>query len=191
MPKVQTPLGGGDDHTEALTHIDEFGQARMVNVTAKPVSRRIAIARCIVVTAADAPRALQRRRGGVDVVEAARFAGVQAAKQTASLIPLCHPLNLDRVSVEIEVESHVLAISASTEIYDRTGVEMEALMACAFTALALLNALADADPWASIEQLTLWHKSGGRSGDWKRADPSEGDAPPSRLAIPADSNPSR
>jgi cyclic pyranopterin monophosphate synthase len=191
MSRPPAPLGDDDHHTEALTHIDEFGQARMVNVTAKPVTRRIAIARCVVLTAADAPGVLERRRGGVDVIEAARFAGVQAAKQTASLIPLCHPLNLDRVSVQVEVESHVVAVSASTEIYDRTGVEMEALMACAITALALLNALTDVDPAASIEQLTLWSKSGGRSGDWKRTDVSEGNARPPRFAPPADSNSSR
>ena len=116
MSRPPAPLGDDDHHTEALTHIDEFGQARMVDVTAKPVTRRIAVARCVVLTAADAPGVLERRRGGVDVIEAARFAGVQAAKQTASLIPLCHPLNLDRVTVQVEVESHVVAVSASTEI---------------------------------------------------------------------------
>jgi len=191
MSKLPAPLGESDHHTGALTHIDEFGQARMIDVTAKPVTRRIAIARCVVLTAADAPVVLARRRGGIDVVEAARFAGVQAAKQTASLIPLCHPLHLHRVTVEVKVESHVIAVSALTEIFDRTGVEMEALTACAITALTLLKVLADVDSAASIEKLTLWHKSGGLSGDWTRTDLSEREARPSTLAKPADPNLSR
>jgi len=105
----------------------------------------------------------------MDVVEVARVSGVQAAKQTWSLIPLCHPLRLDRVAVEVDVASHCVTVSALTEIDERTGVEMEALTACAMCALSLLSVLLEVDPAASIEQLTVWHKSGGRSGDWGRA----------------------
>ena len=191
MSNLPALPGENDHHSEALTHTNEFGQARMIDVTAKPVTRRIAIARCVVVTSAEACDVLARRQGGIDVVEAARFAGVQAAKQTASLIPLCHSLRLRRVSVEVEVESHVVAVSALTEIFDRTGVEMEALTACAISALTLLKVLADVDAGASIEDLTLWHKSGGRSGDWNRTGLSEREARPSRSATPTDSNPSR
>jgi cyclic pyranopterin phosphate synthase len=108
---------------------------------------------------------------GLDAVEGARFAGIQAAKQTALLIPLCHPIRIDRVTVDVTVDVHRVEISAVTEIVERTGVEMEALTACAVAALTLIKALFHADPEASIEDLTLWHKSGGRSGDWVRSGP--------------------
>jgi cyclic pyranopterin phosphate synthase len=114
---------------------------------------------------------LGERPDGLDAVEGARFAGIQAAKQTALLIPLCHPIHIDRVTVDVTVEVHKIEISAVTEIVERTGVEMEALTACAIAALTLIKALVHADPEASIEDLTLWHKSGGRSGDWVRSGP--------------------
>jgi cyclic pyranopterin phosphate synthase len=154
-----------------LTHIDEHGRARMVDVTAKPLTRRVALARCAVVTAADATKVLGEGQDGHDPVEGARFAGIQAAKQTASLIPLCHPIRIDRVTVDVAVDVHKIEVSAVTEIVERTGVEMEALTACAVAALSLVKALFDVDPEASIEELTLWHKSGGRSGNWERNGP--------------------
>jgi cyclic pyranopterin phosphate synthase len=152
----------------ALTHIDEHGRARMVDVTAKALTRRVALAKCVVVTKGDANDALMNASGGLDVVEAARFAGIQAAKQTASLIPLCHPIRIDRVDVEVIVGGNRVEISAVTEIIERTGVEMEALTACGVAALTMVTALIGRDPDVSIEELTLWHKSGGRSGDWER-----------------------
>lgn len=155
----------------SLTHIDEHGRARMVDVTAKPLTRRVALARCAVVTAADATKVLGEGQDGLDPVEGARFAGIQAAKQTASLIPLCHPIRIDRVTVDVAVDVHKIEVSAVTEIVERTGVEMEALTACAVAALSLVKALFDVDPEASIEELTLWHKSGGRSGNWERNGP--------------------
>jgi cyclic pyranopterin phosphate synthase len=154
-----------------LTHLDERGRARMVDVTAKPLTRRVAIARCTVVTVADATRALGETAQGLDPVEAARFAGIQAAKHTSSLIPLCHPIHLDRVSVEVQVRAHRIEVSATAAITQRTGVEMEALTACAMAALTLVKALGDADQEASVEDLTLWQKSGGRSGNWERSGP--------------------
>jgi cyclic pyranopterin monophosphate synthase len=157
--------GGG------LTHIDDLGRARMVDVTQKPLTRRVAVAKCTVLTEIGTAPALSASPHGMDVVEGARFAGIQAAKQTASLIPLCHPIRIDGVSVEIVVESNRFAVSARTEILERTGVEMEALTACAMAALTLVDALIDVDPAVSIEDLTLWHKSGGRSGDWERIGP--------------------
>ena len=155
----------------SLTHIDEHGRAHMVDVTAKPLTRRVALARCAVVTAADATKVLGEGRDGLDPVEGARFAGIQAAKQTASLIPLCHPIRIDRVTVDVAVDVHRIEISAVTEIVERTGVEMEALTACAVAALSLVKALLHVDPEASMEELTLWHKSGGRSGNWERSGP--------------------
>jgi cyclic pyranopterin monophosphate synthase len=157
------------DRPGGLTHIDERGRARMVDVTDKPLTRRVAVARCSVVTEVDTSRATGD--GDVDIVEAARFAGILAAKQTASLIPLCHPIRIDGVRVDVVVRHHRFEVSAVTEIVERTGVEMEALTACAVAALTLVKALADLDPTASIEDLTLWHKSGGRSGDWERRGP--------------------
>jgi cyclic pyranopterin phosphate synthase len=143
----------------------------MVDVMAKPLTSRVALARCAVVTVADATKVLGEGSDDLDVVEGARFAGIQAAKQTALLIPLCHPIRIDRVRVDVAVDVHRIEISAVTEIVERTGVEMEALTACAVAALTLIKALIHADPEASIEELTLWHKSGGRSGDWVRNGP--------------------
>jgi cyclic pyranopterin monophosphate synthase len=150
-----------------LTHLDGRGRARMVDVTGKPLTRRVAVARCSVVTEA----VPSRTQDGIDIVEAARFAGILAAKQTASLIPLCHPIRIDGVRVDVELQPHRFEVSAVTEIVERTGVEMEALTACAVAALTLVKALADLDPTASIEDLTVWHKSGGRSGVWERTAP--------------------
>jgi cyclic pyranopterin phosphate synthase len=154
-----------------LTHIDDHGRARMVDVMDKALTRRVALARCAVVTEADATKVLTETPDGLNVVEGARFAGMQAAKQTSSLIPLCHPIRIDGVRVDVAVDVHRIEISAVTEIIERTGVEMEALTACAVAALTLVTALIDVDPEASVEELTLWHKSGGRSGNWERQGP--------------------
>jgi cyclic pyranopterin monophosphate synthase len=159
-------LGGG-----SLTHIDEHGRARMVDVTAKPLTHRVALARCVVATAADATKVLSELPDGLDAAQGARFAGIQAAKQTSSLVPLCHPIRIDRVAVDVIVDVHRIEISAITEIVERTGVEMEALTACAFAALTVVAALIHEDPHTTISDLTLWHKSGGRSGDWERSSP--------------------
>jgi cyclic pyranopterin phosphate synthase len=171
MSSPPTQPGSRAPDEVPLTHIDEHGRASMVDVTAKPLTRRVALARCAVVTAADATKVLGEGQDGLDAVEGARFAGIQAAKQTSSLIPLCHPIRIDRVTVDVVVDVHKIEISAVTEIVERTGVEMEALTACAVAALTVVKALFHADPEASIEELTLWHKSGGRSGDWERSGP--------------------
>jgi cyclic pyranopterin phosphate synthase len=171
MSTPPEPPGPSERHGGSLTHTDKHGRAHMVDVMAKPLTRRVALARCAVVTVANATVVLGERPDGLDAVEGARFAGIQAAKQTALLIPLCHPIHIDRVTVDVTVEVHKIEISAVTEIVERTGVEMEALTACAIAALTLIKALVHADPEASIEDLTLWHKSGGRSGDWVRSGP--------------------
>jgi cyclic pyranopterin monophosphate synthase len=157
--------------TSGLTHMDEHVHARMIDVTAKALTRRVAVARCAVVTEVDARAALGDVRDGVDAVEAARVAGIQGAKLTSSLVPLCHSIRVDHVSVDVEVTSHRIEITAVTEIVERTGVEMEALTACAVAGLTLVSSLLELDPEASIEELTLWHKSGGRSGEWQRSGP--------------------
>jgi cyclic pyranopterin phosphate synthase len=161
--------GGHGDH--GLTHLDTSGRARMVDVTGKPRTHRIAVARAAVVTTTDAVELLRGGHGSQDIVEAARLAGIMAAKQTSTLIPLCHPIQVDAVSVEVRVLRHRCEVQARAEVVERTGVEMEALTACAVSALTLVSALHDHDLEASVEELTLWHKSGGRSGDWDRANP--------------------
>jgi cyclic pyranopterin monophosphate synthase len=130
-----------------LTHLDGQGHAHMVDVTAKPLTRRLAVARCAVVTTVDAVAALGDAGNGMDSVEAARVAGIHGAKQTSSLVPLCHSIRVDHVSVDVE-----------------------ALTACAVAALSLVGSLLALDPEVSVEELTLWHKSGGRSGDWQRSE---------------------
>jgi cyclic pyranopterin phosphate synthase len=154
-----------------LTHLDEQGRARMVDVTAKPLTRRLAVARCAVVTTVDAVAALGGVGNGVDPLEAARVAGIQGAKQTSSLIPLCHPIRIERVAMDMQVGADRIEITAVTEIVERTGVEMEALTACAVAGLTLVCSLLELDPEVSMEELTLWHKSGGRSGEWQRSEP--------------------
>jgi len=144
----------------------------MVDVSGKPVTRRVAEARCSVRSVGDVTAVLAHPPGGADLVETARIAGIMAAKRTPTLVPLCHPLLLDGIEVEVAVVAGGFAVRAVTSVAERTGVEMEALTACAAAALVLVQALLDVDPCASVEDLTLWHKSGGRSGVWER--PADG-----------------
>jgi cyclic pyranopterin phosphate synthase len=138
----------------------------MVDVTGKAVTARVAIARCAVRAA---PEALRRLPGSdPDPVGTAKVAGVRAAKLTYQLIPLCHPLLLDDLRVEVDRTDEGFAVEAMATVHDRTGVEMEALTACGAAGLSLLMALLPFDPRATMVDLTLWHKSGGRSGTWER-----------------------
>ncbi len=146
----------------------------MVDVMGKPRTHRIAVARAAVVLTADLSDLISQWRELAEIIEAARYAGIMAAKNTAKLIPLCHPILVDSVVVEIRPSSHRIEVEASAQIVERTGVEMEALTACAMTALSLVGALQDGDPSVSVEELTLWHKSGGRSGVWDRPDEGAG-----------------
>ncbi|MGA3147623.1 MAG: cyclic pyranopterin monophosphate synthase MoaC [Acidimicrobiales bacterium] len=166
---IATGAGGGSSSADRLTHVDEHGKAHMVDVTGKPLTRRVAEARCTVRASAEAVAALGRTATYDDLMEEARIAGIMAAKQTSSLLPLCHPIPIDAMTVDVTRTPVGLVISAVAEITERTGVEMEALTACAVTALVLLQPLLDLDPRSSIEELTLWAKSGGRSGDWERS----------------------
>lgn len=158
-----------------LTHVDDHGRAHMVDVSGKPVTRRVAEARCSVRSTGDIDAVLARPPGGADLVETARFAGVMAAKRTPDLVPLCHPLLLDGFAVDVDVVPGGFTVRSVVSVADRTGVEMEALTACAAAALVLVQALLDVDARASVEDLTLWHKSGGRSGVWER--PAEASGP--------------
>jgi len=152
-----------------LTHLDESGAARMVDVSSKEVTRRRAAARAFVrmapetaaaVAAGDAPKG--------DVLGAARIAGIQAAKQTGALIPLCHPLGLDHVDVRAEVVEGGVRIEAEASVAGRTGVEMEAMVAASVAALTVYDMVKGIERGVSIEAVELIAKSGGRSGDWRR-----------------------
>ena len=153
-----------------LTHLDADGHARMVDVGDKDVTRRRAVATCTVTMAAataEAVRSQSMKKG--DVLAVARVAGIQAAKRTADLIPLCHPLMLSHVSVELSVGDDHVAIRAVVEVVDRTGVEMEALTACSVAALTVYDMCKAIDRDMAITDLVLDEKSGGRSGDYRRA----------------------
>jgi cyclic pyranopterin phosphate synthase len=152
-----------------LTHLDESGGARMVDVSSKDVTRRRAVARAFVrmapetaaaVAAGDAPKG--------DVLGTARLAGIQAAKQTGALIPLCHPLGLDHVDVRAEVVEDGVRIETEASVEGRTGVEMEAMVAASVAALTVYDMVKGIERGVTIEAVELIAKSGGRSGDWRR-----------------------
>jgi cyclic pyranopterin phosphate synthase len=154
-----------------LTHLDESGAARMVDVAAKPVTDRRAVARAVVrmtpatasvVAAGDAPKG--------DVLGVARIAGIQAAKRTGELIPLCHPLGLDHVDVDgaIDAQAGTVTLTATARVSARTGVEMEAMTAAAVAALTVYDMVKGLDKGVVIEEVALLEKSGGRSGTWTR-----------------------
>ncbi len=151
-----------------LTHIDETGRARMVDVTAKAASRREAAAAGLV-RMSEETRDLALSGGGKkgDVRAAAEIAGVMAAKKTAELIPLCHQLNLSSVEVAVEPDPAGLRVSARAVTTGPTGVEMEALTAVAVACLTLYDMLKAAERGMVIEAVRLIEKTGGASGDWR------------------------
>lgn len=151
-----------------FTHVNERGQANMVDITVKQPTQRRALARCRVALAREALRALTDERDGNVILSEARVVGINAAKRTSSLIPLCHPILVQDVFVNFNVDDGGVEIEAVAEAFERTGLEMEALSACAMAALSIVGALRTFEPKASIESLTLWEKTGGRSGHWQR-----------------------
>jgi cyclic pyranopterin phosphate synthase len=154
-----------------FTHLDEQGRASMVDVTAKPETLRRAVARCRVEGfVGGAPPSIAADGGTTlsDLLGAARLSGIYGAKSTSALIPLCHPLSLSGIDVELEAGSDAVEVTATVETLSRTGVEMEALTACALAGLAVVGACAHEHPKAEVRGLTLWSKSGGRSGTWQR-----------------------
>jgi len=153
----------------ALSHVDERGQARMVDVGGKPETRREAVARGWVVMKPETLLLIQS--GGLpkgDVLATARLAGIMAAKRTAELIPLCHPLPLDSVAVECRPDqaSDAVEITATVHVTARTGAEMEALTAVAVAALTIYDMAKAVDRSMHIESVRLLRKSGGESGTW-------------------------
>ena len=153
-----------------LSHLDEHGAARMVDVTAKAVTERTAVAAGALVTTPEVVALIST--GGLpkgDALATARIAGIQAAKRTSELIPLCHQLALTGVDVEFEIsESAVVEITATVRSTDRTGVEMEALTAVSVAALTLYDMIKAVDKAARIDNVRVLRKDGGRSGSWAR-----------------------
>jgi cyclic pyranopterin monophosphate synthase len=152
-----------------LTHTDESGHARMVDVSAKDVTVREARASGRVLLSAEAIAAL--RAGQVpkgDALAVARIAGIQAAKRTPDLVPLCHPIAIHAVTVDLHVTDDAVEISATVRTADRTGVEMEALTSVAVAALALIDMVKAVDPAAVISDVRVEEKTGGKTGAWRR-----------------------
>ncbi|MBJ7357794.1 cyclic pyranopterin monophosphate synthase MoaC [Nocardioides sp.] len=154
---------------DRLTHVDEAGAARMVDVSAKAVTPRSATASGRVLVSPEVVALL--RGAGVpkgDTLAVARLAGIIGAKQTPSLIPLCHPLAISGVTVDLTVADDAVEISATVRTADRTGVEMEALTAVAVAALTVIDMVKAVDKAAVITDVRVEAKSGGKSGDWTR-----------------------
>jgi cyclic pyranopterin phosphate synthase len=152
-----------------LTHVDDSGAARMVDVSGKDVSARTATARGRVVVSDEVLRLL--RDGALpkgDALAVARIAGIMAAKRTPDLVPLCHPIALHGVTVDLDVTDDGVMIEATTRTADRTGVEMEALTSVAVAGLALIDMVKAVDPEAVITDVRVMRKTGGKTGDWER-----------------------
>ena len=152
-----------------FSHLDPMGNARMVDVTPKDATHRRAVARCKVFMKPETTAAIANRevKKG-DVIAVARVAGIQAAKRTSDMIPLCHPLLIGAVTINFEIAEDHVAIEAQVDTIDRTGVEMEALHACSVAALTIYDMCKSADRAMVIGDLTLWEKSGGRQGTYLR-----------------------
>lgn len=154
-----------------LTHVDDEGTARMVDVSAKPETERTAVAQAVVhmapataaaILAGDAPKG--------DVLGVARIAGVLAAKRTGELIPLCHPIGLDHVDVDavVDAEAGTVTLTATATVVARTGVEMEAMTAASVAALTVYDMVKGMERGVEIGSVVLLEKRGGRSGHWRR-----------------------
>ncbi len=151
-----------------LTHLDDQGKARMVDVGGKVATQRVAVARGRIRMSAAALIAI--RDGAVpkgDVLAAARIAGIMAAKKTADLIPLCHPLALDSVTLDFAITDAAVEVTATASLTGKTGVEMEALTATSVALLTIYDMAKALDKGMVIEDLRLIEKRGGKSGDWR------------------------
>lgn len=159
---------------DSLTHLDAHGRARMVDVGDKPITHRVAVATGRIHMQPDTLQMIVS--GGHakgDVLAVARIAGIMAAKKTAELVPLCHPLALTSVSVELEPNSETgcIVCTARTETRDQTGVEMEALTAVQVALLTVYDMCKAVDRGMQIDGVRLLEKSGGRSGEWRATEP--------------------
>ncbi|HEX9034369.1 MAG TPA: cyclic pyranopterin monophosphate synthase MoaC [Streptosporangiaceae bacterium] len=165
-PAAGSPAAGP---AQSLTHLDSAGRARMVDVSGKEVTARTATATGRVLLSPEAVAAL--REGTVpkgDALAVARIAAIGGAKRTPDLIPLCHPIGLHAVSVDLTVADDGVTIEVTTRTADRTGVEMEALTAVTVGALALIDMIKAVDPAATITGVKVLEKTGGKTGHWSR-----------------------
>jgi cyclic pyranopterin monophosphate synthase len=152
-----------------LSHLDESGAAHMVDVTAKDVTKRTAVAAGTLQTTPDVIALIASGRlPKGDALATARIAGILAAKRTSDLIPLCHQLALTGVDVDFEIADAEVAITATVRSTDRTGVEMEALTAVSVAALTVYDMIKAVDPAARIDDIRVLRKEGGKSGTWTR-----------------------
>ena len=154
---------------QRLAHLDDAGNARMIDVGAKPVTSREAVAVGQVLLAAHVVAAL--REGGVpkgDALAVARIAGIMGAKRTPELVPLCHPVGLTGIDMQVTVDDDGVRLRAVTRTSDRTGVEMEALTAVCVAALAVVDMVKGLDPSAVVSGVTVVRKTGGRTGTYLR-----------------------
>lgn len=152
-----------------LTHIDENGAAHMVDVSAKQTTSRQAVASGHVAMSAEARDAIAQglvKKG--DVLAVARVAGIMGAKKTSDLIPLCHPLPLSSVSIDLEIDESGITATATAKIAAQTGVEMEALTAVSVALLTIYDMAKALDKGMIISDIRLLEKTGGKSGDWRR-----------------------
>jgi cyclic pyranopterin monophosphate synthase len=165
LPRLRSQYAG----PVSLSHVDDTGAARMVDVTAKDVTTREATATGRFVTT---PEVIELLRGdGLpkgDALAVARIAGIAGAKRTADLVPLCHPIALHGVTVDLELATDSVLITATTRTADRTGVEMEALTAVTVAGLTLYDMVKAVDRSAVLTSVQLVHKLGGRTGEWQR-----------------------
>jgi cyclic pyranopterin monophosphate synthase len=158
-----------DGPPSGFGHVDETGAARMVDVSAKDISVRTASARGRVVVSADVIGLLRDAslpKG--DALGVARIAGIMGAKRTPDLVPLCHPISLHGVAVDLDVVDDAVEITATVRTADRTGVEMEALTAVAVAGLAVIDMVKGVDPAATMTDVGVVEKTGGVHGDWRR-----------------------
>jgi cyclic pyranopterin phosphate synthase len=162
-----------DSAPSTLTHFDDAGRARMVDVGEKESTKRVAIATGRIAMAPETAAIIMEGRAAKgDVLGVAQVAAIMAAKKTHELIPMCHPLLLTRIEIAFTVEEAAVAISARVETRGQTGVEMEALTAVSVAALTIYDMVKAVDRGMTIEAIRLEHKEGGRSGVWERESPS-------------------
>ena len=157
---------------QSLSHLTPSGHVRMVDVGEKIPSERIARAQAVVQLGPTITRTL-KRTGALakgNVIETARIAGIMAAKLTPNLIPMCHPLPVDSVSIDVSWRGNSLRIESAVRCTARTGVEMEALVAASVAALTVYDMCKSADKGISIQDICLLEKSGGKSGHWQKKD---------------------
>ena len=175
MTRRKSPLLPQPDSSFGLSHFDDAGGARMVDVGTKPETERIAIASGVVVMEIATARAVRAGTiGKGDVLGVARIAAIQAAKRTSDIIPLCHPLRITGVDVDLRVANTAVYIMATVRALDRSGVEMEALAAVSAAALTIYDMCKAIDRGMVISEIRLDEKRGGKSGIWTRESPDGG-----------------